>query len=76
MTASLTLPRSHGKILIIKRRDYLLSSHLWGDIGASNGNASGDGLRDAVPIKMTSPQIAKAQEIARQCVRKKYKGCY
>jgi len=49
---------------------------LWGDIGASNGNESGDGLRDAVPIKMTSSQIAKAQEIARECVRKKYKGCY
>ena len=76
MTASLTLPRSHGKILIIKRKDYLFISHLWVDIAASNGNESGDGLRDVVAIKMTSSQIAKAQEIARQCVRKKYKGCY
>jgi hypothetical protein len=33
-----------------------LSSHLWGDIAASNGNLSGDGLRDAVTIKMTKSQ--------------------
>lgn len=75
MTASLTLPQSHGKILIIKRKDYLLSPHLWGDIAAPNGNASGDGLRDAVPIKIPSFQIAKAQKIARECTREKYKGC-
>jgi hypothetical protein len=75
MTASFTLPRSHGKILIIKRKDYLLSSHLWGDIAAFNGNASGDGLRDAIPIKITSSETAKAQKLARECVREKYKGC-
>ena len=75
MTASLTLPLSNGKALIIKRKDYLLSSHLGGDIAASNGNASGDGLRDAVTIKMTPSQIAEAQNLARECVRNKYKGC-
>jgi hypothetical protein len=29
-------------------------------------------LRDVVAIKMTSSQIAKAQKLARECVRKKY----
>jgi hypothetical protein len=72
MTASLTLPRPNGKMLIIKRKDYLFISNLWGDITASNGNANGDGLRDVVAIKMTSSQIAKAQKLARECVRKKY----
>ena len=36
-----------------------MRSHLWGDIAASNGNVSGDVLRDAVAIKMTPSQIAK-----------------
>jgi hypothetical protein len=48
---------------------------LWGDIAAFNGNASGDELRDAIPIKITSSETAKAQKLARECVREKYKGC-
>ena len=52
-----------------------MSSHLWGDIAASNGNASGDGLRDAVAGKMTPARIEDAQKLARECVAMNYKGC-
>ena len=31
--------------------------------------------RDDVAKKMTPSQIAEAQKLARECVRKKYKGC-
>ena len=52
-----------------------MSSHLWGDIAASNGNASGDGLRDAVAGNMTPARIEDVQKLARECVAMNYKGC-
>jgi len=38
----------------------------------------GDGgkLRDIVAKEMTPSQLEKAQDLARECVRKKYKGCW
>ena len=50
-------------------------AHMWGNIAASNGNALGGNLRDDLANKMTSSQIAKAQELASGCVMKNYKGC-
>ena len=37
----------------------------------------GDGgkLRDIVAKEMTPSQLEKAQDLARECVRKKFKGC-
>jgi hypothetical protein len=32
-------------------------------------------LRDDFEKKMTPSQISEAQQLARECVRKKYKGC-
>tara|TARA_B100000965_G_scaffold360853_1_gene341869 strand:+ start:271 stop:441 length:171 start_codon:yes stop_codon:yes gene_type:complete len=32
-------------------------------------------LRETIEIKMSSSQIRKAHDLARECVRKKYKGC-
>ena len=55
-------------------KDYVYA-HMWGNLGASNGNEVGGKLRDDFEKKMTSPQIAEAQKLARECVRKKYKGC-
>ena len=47
----------------------------WWKLAASNGNKGGNKLRDFVAKKMTPADISKAQDLARECVRKKYKGC-
>ena len=57
---------------VIKNNVY---AHMWGKIAASNGNENGVKLRDLVAKEMTSAQIADAEKLARECVRKKYKGC-
>jgi len=50
-------------------------AHMWGNLAASNGNKKGGKLRDFVAKQMTPAQIADAQKLTRECVRKKYKGC-
>ena len=50
-------------------------AHMWWNIAASSGNKSAVKNRDIVAKIMTPADISKAQELARQCVRKKYKGC-
>ncbi len=55
-------------------KDYVYA-HMWGNLAASNGNELGGKMRDAVARMMTPSQIETAQKLARECVRKKYKGC-
>ena len=55
-------------------QDYV-RAHMWGNLGASNGNENGAKLRDLVAKKMTPADISKAQRLARECVKKNYKGC-
>ena len=55
-------------------KDYI-RAHMWGNIAAMNGHQLGAKLRDDFEKKMTPVQIAEAQKLARECVRKKYKGC-
>ena len=50
-------------------------AHMWGNLSASIGSESGGELRDLAAKEMTPAQIAEAQKLARECVRKKYKGC-
>ena len=50
-------------------------AHMWGNIAASNGNEDGGWLRDMVAEQMTLSQIQEAQTLARECIRKNYKGC-
>ena len=50
-------------------------AHMWFDIVASNGDENGAMNRYIVAKRMTKEQLAEAQELARECVRKKYKGC-
>jgi TPR repeat protein len=50
-------------------------AYMWGNLSASNGNEIGGKLRDMVARKMTPAQIADAQKLTRECIRKKYKGC-
>ena len=55
-------------------KDYVYA-HMWGNIAAMNGNKLGAKLRDHFEKKMTPADISAAQNLARECVRKKYKGC-
>ena len=50
-------------------------AHMWWNIAASSGDKDAVKNRDIVAEKMTPSQIADAQKLARECVRKKYKGC-
>jgi hypothetical protein len=44
-------------------------------LAAAQGQQQSVKLRDALAKKMAPAQIAEAQKLARECVRKKYKGC-
>jgi len=53
----------------------MIYAYMWGNLGASNGNENGGKLQDLAAKKMTPADISKAQDLARQCVKKKYKNC-
>ena len=55
-------------------QDYV-RAHMWWNIAASSGNKHGVKYKDMVAKRMTPSQVEKAQDLARECVRKKYKGC-
>ena len=57
---------------VIKNNVY---SHMWYNIAASQGITGPAKSRDIVADMMTAADISKAQDLARECVRKKYKGC-
>ena len=53
----------------------LVYAHIWRSIAAMNGDFVASMQIDGLEEKMTPAQIAEAQKLARECVRKKYKGC-
>ena len=55
-------------------QDYI-NAYIWGDVAETNGHGNGGKVRDPVATRMTPAQIAEAQKLACECVRKKYKGC-
>ena len=55
-------------------QDYL-RAHMWYNIAALNGQELAPKNRDIVAKKMTSLQIEKAQDLAKKCLAKDYKGC-
>jgi len=50
-------------------------AHMWWNIAASAGDESASKNRDRVAKNMTSADISKAQQLARECVAKNYKNC-
>ena len=50
-------------------------AHMWFNIAASSGIEEAVKGRDILAGKMTASQLEKAQELARECVKKEYKGC-
>ena len=52
-----------------------LYAHMWFNIAASQGDAIAATNRSTLAEKMTPAAINAAQELARECVAKEYKGC-
>jgi TPR repeat protein len=50
-------------------------AHMWLNISSSLGYEKSPKARKYVERKMTSSDISHAQTLARECVKKKYKGC-
>jgi TPR repeat protein len=50
-------------------------SHMWANIAVSQGHKTAIKIGDLVAKKMTASDISRAQELARECVRKNYKEC-
>ena len=50
-------------------------AHLWSNIAASSGHKNATANRDVIAKRMSASQLEKAQELARECVKKQYKGC-
>ena len=50
-------------------------AHMWFNIAASFGEKIAVKNRDIVAKRMIPSQLSTAQKLARECVRKKYKGC-
>ena len=56
-------------------QDYV-RAHMWYNLAASQGGTEyATKNRDIVAKKMTPSQIKKAKKLARECVKKNYKGC-
>jgi len=53
----------------------LTHAYMWWDIAASQGNEDAKRKRNIIEEQMTSAEVSKAQELARECVAKDYKDC-
>ena len=50
-------------------------AHMWMSIASVAGTAEATKLRDIIASRMTPQQIEKAQEMARKCQERNFKGC-
>ena len=50
-------------------------AHMWFNIAASNGDENSKEHIEEIEGLMTSSQIEEAQRLAKECVKKDYKGC-
>ena len=50
-------------------------AHMWFNVAASLGEEEASKYREKVAERMTPVDISKAQQLARDCVAKDYKGC-
>ena len=50
-------------------------AHMWYNIAASQGGKVAGENRNKLAAKMSATQTEKAQDLARKCVKKKFKGC-
>ena len=52
-----------------------LRAYMWKDLAAAQGEIDAAKQRDALASRMTKQQLEKAQEMARDCKARNYKGC-
>ena len=50
-------------------------AHMWYNLASAAGDANGTKNRDRIAKKMTHQQIEKAQEMAKACQARNFKGC-
>ena len=50
-------------------------AHMWYNIAVSNGGETAKNNKDLLANKMTSEQLAKAQKLTDECIKKNYKDC-
>jgi hypothetical protein len=50
-------------------------AHMWSNISSANGHPTSGERRDALAGQMTQADIAKAQEMARECMNSSYSNC-
>ena len=50
-------------------------AHMWLNLSASQGYEEVAEVRDLLAKDMTPSQIERAQDLARECMKKKFKGC-
>jgi hypothetical protein len=50
-------------------------AHMWFNLAAVDGDEDASKNRDIVAKRMTTADISKAQSLARECLKKNYKGC-
>ena len=53
----------------------LIRAHMWFHIAATAGVKYADEAREILVKRLSPSEIEKAQNLTRECVRKKYKGC-
>ena len=50
-------------------------AHMWLNIAAASGSEQARSNKDILVKQMTPQDISKAQDLARECVKKNYKDC-
>ena len=50
-------------------------AHMWFNLAAADGHEMARDSRDNIAKEMTTADISKAQSLARECLKKNYKGC-
>ena len=72
-TAQASLSLMHAMGLSVPQDN--VYAYMWNNIADSNGNKDGAVLKDILAKKMIPSLLEKAQDLARECVAKNYKGC-
>ena len=54
---------------------HIVYAHMWLNIAASNGSKDAKADRDILAKRMSPLEISRAQDLAKECVIKKYKDC-
>ena len=56
-------------------KEDMIYAHMWTNLASLNGFEMSINLNSLLTEQMTLSQIEEAQELARECVAKNYKGC-